>query len=247
MVTHATVSVLCGGKGPELPPVCGESLVTFDNKENNLTPCEAYQYLFDDLRSQFDVIIYLHDDVTIYDPEWKDKILRLFDNPQCVCAGFGGAPVLGQEGLYKRPYRISDMARSDYQSNQRDWNVHGGHLSGDLRVSVVDAFAMAIRTDFIVWCGGWPVNRLSHHCLDLWMGCEAARAGKEVWVTDVDCMHWGGGTSTKPVYRDAAWLLGEDGYANRKLGGKKGDLVSDHEVPHKWLWEEYRDVLPIRR
>lgn len=51
-------------------------------------------------------------------------------------------------------------------------------------------------------------------------------------MTGVSCTHHGGGTSTKEVYRNAQWLRG-------------GTLESDHQEPHRWLYAEYRDVLPL--
>ena len=51
-------------------------------------------------------------------------------------------------------------------------------------------------------------------------------------MVGVDCTHHGGGSSTKPLYRDAKWLQG-------------GSMETDHQLPHKWLYDNYRDVLPI--
>lgn len=233
-MNYLVASVVCGGEGPTLPN--SENVFRIDNRNNSFTPCHGYQKIYEEALSldpRPEILILIHDDVAIYDPEWLTKVLSLFSNPNCVCVGLGGAPELGHESLYKRPYSISQLARAGYRSNQRDWQTHGIKLDGIHPVAVVDAFFMAVRTDFLLGIGGWPVGHLSHHCLDLWLGCEAARYGKEVWVTGVDCMHFGGGTSTKPVYKKAGWLQG-------------GGLVSDHETPHKWLWEQYRDVLPIK-
>ena len=52
-------------------------------------------------------------------------------------------------------------------------------------------------------------------------------------MTGVSCTHHGGGTSTKEAYQDAKWLQG-------------GNTKADHELPHKWLFDTYRDVLPLR-
>lgn len=231
-------TVWCGGDGPILHS--DEKVWKLDNRSNLRTPCQCYQDIYlNSLRLPQcvpEILIMLHDDVELFDPLWLRKVLDVFiQNPNCAVVGLGGAPGLGQEGLYKRPYRISDMARSNYASNQRDHATHGLHLPPDhcARVVVVDAFFMAVRTEFLRWTGGWPVDRLSHHCLDLWLGCEAARQGKETYAVGIDCMHYGGGSSTKPAYRDAKWLIG-------------GGLVSDHEAPHKWLHDEYKDVLPLR-
>lgn len=238
LMTSEIASVICGGAGPVFPSPTLH--LRIDNTLNLLSPAQCYQDIYLNALSLPkripDILIYIHDDVEIFDPEWQPKIMQLFEsNPDCVVVGLGGATELGREGLYKRPYRISDMARGNYASNQRDWNVHGTNLGGgeSRRVAVVDAFFMAVRTDFLRGVNGWPVDKLSHHCLDLWVCCEAARQGKEVWACGIDCMHYGGGTSTKQVYADAEWLRG---------GGLKGD----HEEPHRFLHSAYKDVLPIR-
>lgn len=225
-LTAQTVSVLCGGGG-----ACPENTCVYDNTENKVTPCEAYQFLLKE--SWHDILIYIHDDVTIHDPDWLTRVLEPFSRPDCVTVGLGGALSLGHPHLYKRPYRISDMARGEYRSNQTDWSTHGEQETGSCRVAVVDAFFMAVQRDFLLKIGGWPVKHLSHHCSDLWLACEAARHKKETWMVGVSCTHHGGGTSTKPVYREAKWLQG-------------GSLESDHQVPHRWLMDSYRDVLPFQ-
>lgn len=221
------VSVVCESE-PEVPRV---EVTKFYNGDNTLSPCDCYQELLID-HSDMDVLIYVHDDLTIHDPDWADKLLPLFDNPNCVAAGFGGATALGNQDLYRKSYNIWNLARRGYASNQTDAETHGERFTGDRRVAVLDAFCMAVRTDWLRIVGGWPTQHLTHHCLDLWLACEAAKWGKEIWVTGVSCTHHGGRTSTKPTYRDATWLQG-------------GSLESDHAIPHKWLYETYCDVLPI--
>jgi GT2 family glycosyltransferase len=221
------VSVRCGGLGFE----CGHKVKYYDNSRNEMTPCEAYQGLLDVCHEP--IIVYGHDDVSIHDPDWLSRVLTVFSNPNVVVVGLGGAISLGHPDLYKKPYKLQDMARGGYVSNQTDWATHGGRERGMKRVAVVDAFFMAVRRDWLVSIGGWPVKHLSHHCLDLWICCEAARHSKEVWMVGAECTHHGGGTSTKPIYAEAKWLQG-------------GTLESDHQEPHRWLYENYRDVLPIR-
>lgn len=219
--------MFCGGSG---------TLVTqqdnaYDNTDNLVSPCEAYQRLLEDSDSEF--TIFVHDDVTILEDGWRDRIVAVFDaHPDCVVVGLGGAPRLGHPDLYKKPYDIWNMARSGYASNQSDWQTHGAREQGTRRVAVVDAFVLAVRTAWLKAIGGWPVAHLTHHCLDLWICLEAARRGKEVWMTGVECTHHGGGSSTKPIYREAKWLKG-------------GSLASDHQEPHRWLFDEYRDALPM--
>lgn len=232
-MTSRIITVLCGGPGLVLPTATHD-VIEIDNRDNHLTPCEAYQHgLAQHPTSPYDILVYAHDDVTIGDQLWLHRIEAcLGKNPNAVCVGFGGATSLGRPNLYKQPYRIENMARGGFVSNLTDWQVHGGLETGVKRVAVVDAFLMAVRRDFLMSVGGWPVKYLSHHCLDLWLACEAARHGKEVYMVGVNCTHHGGGTSTKEVYRNAAWLQG-------------GSLERDHQEPHHWLYENYKDVLPI--
>jgi len=47
-----------------------------------------------------------------------------------------------------------------------------------------------------------------------------------------ECYHAGGGSSIKATYHEAKWLQG-------------GSVASDHELPHRWIYDEFRDVLPV--
>ncbi len=227
-MTSEIVSVLCGGPGPGLGLEKLWNIIS--NRDNARSPCAAYQQLLDACQS--DVIIYIHDDVTIHDPDWLSRVMALFENPNCVAVGLGGATALGSRDLYRKPYNIWNMARRGYASNQTDAETHGQRFDGSRQVAVLDAFLMAVRVDWLRSRGGWPVEHLSHHCLDLWIACEAARTGREVWMVGVDCTHHGGGSSTTKEYAQAKWLQG-------------GTMESDHQIPHRWLYEEYKDVMPV--
>lgn len=238
-MTSRVITVQCGGPGLKIPNKrqlikSGVEFTVFDNKHNNYTPRQAYHLtsLTDE-----DILIYTHDDLIIHDPQWHDRLVdSMFSDAGkphngIIAVGFGGATKLGHPYLYKRPYRLPDMARSGYASNQIDAETHGERFTGVRQVAVLDAFIMAVRRDFLVSVGGWP-EQLSHHGLDLWLACMAARHGKQIYMTGVDCNHLGGRTSTKGIYADATWLQG-------------GTLDSDHQAPHLWLYESFRDVLPI--
>lgn len=232
-MTYTICTVKCGGLGPIFPGrLPARALRILDNQCNHYTPCEAYQKLL--MEEDSDFLIYLHDDVTIHDPDWEVKLLSpLLESPARVAAGFGGATGLGNWNLHRQPYALRNMARSGYASNQTDAEVHGERFTGEKRVAVLDAFCMAVRRDYLLAVGGWPTSHLTHHCLDLWLACQAARDGKEIWMTGVSCTHAGGGTSVKAAYQSAKWLQG-------------GSTKADHELPHKWLFQTYRDVLPIQ-
>ena len=228
---YTICTVACGGPGLKLPGLYTSQTI-LDNTDNLLTPCQAYQKLLEDVDS--DYLLYLHDDVTIHDPSWVSALLSTFrKHPNCVAVGFGGATGLGNWNLHRQPYRLHNMARTGYASNQTDAEVHGERFNGERQVAVLDAFCMAVSRDYLLGVGGWPTDHLTHHCLDLWLACQAARDGKEIWMTGVSVTHHGGGSSTKSAYANAPWLQG-------------GSMGSDHELPHRWLFETYRDVLPIQ-
>jgi hypothetical protein len=229
-MTYEVATVHCGGKGPILPLSPGMEISHVDNMDNKFSPCMCYQALLNACKK--DIIMYVHDDVEIFDSTWVDKIMGIMGSPAVVAVGLGGATSLGNKDLYRKPYDISNMARGGYGSNQRDAEIHGERVKKRRLVVVLDAFFMAVKAEWLRSIDGWPVENLTHHCLDLWLACEAAGGGHETWTVPVDCMHYGGGTSTKPAYAEAKWLKG-------------GTLESDHQEPHKWLYENYRDVLPI--
>lgn len=227
------VGVICGTSRVDrgFPDSWGRAITTVNNIDNNLTPCQGYQLVLDGSNEKY--LIMIHDDVEFHDAYWQKSLADVMEtDPDAVAVGVGGATSLGRKDLYRKPYNIWNMARGGYASNQKDAETHGERFTGVRKVAVLDAFCMAVRVDWLRSRGGWPVNRLTHHCLDLWLACEAARCGKSIYMVGVACHHHGGGTSTKESYAKASWLQG-------------GTMEKDHEMPHKWLYEEYRDVLPI--
>lgn len=203
-----------------------------DNTRNAWSPCGVYEEHRLWARDKVDITIYAHDDVTIHDTNWLDYFDKAFEFDDIVAVGLGGATGLGHPDLYKYPYQLQNMARRGYKSNQTDWDVHGSRWTGLAPVAVLDAFVMAVRHSFLDKIGGWPTRYLTHHCLDLWLACEAARHNKKIYMAGVYCTHHGGGTSTKQTYSRSQWLQG-------------GNIALDHTEPHLWLYETYRDVLPI--
>lgn len=234
-LTSRVITTHCGGKGLKIPnrrslTQQGVQFTRLDNRKNYYSPRYWYQQAFDLFTE--DILVYTHDDLTIHDTNWHRRVMYCFDTDTSVVAvGLGGALGLGVPDLYKKPYKLDDMARQSYWSNQTDAEVHGQQTSGLLNVAVLDAFFMAVRREFLMSLGGWPMF-LTHHGLDLWLACEAKRRNKSIVMTGVSCTHHGGGTSIKQIYQDASWLQG-------------GSLDRDHQTPHEFLYDIYRDVLPF--
>lgn len=184
--------------------------------------------------SEEDVLVYLHDDTEIHDLEWQLRVEEQFSiGPQVAVVGFGGATGIGDRDIYKKPYRIEQLARQDYRSNQSDWEVHGTRETGSRRVAVIDGFAVAVRGSFLARIGGWAWMKTDFHCYDIALCLMAARLGLKVKMVGVHATHHGGGTSTKAEYKEWCEERGTT-------------LEEEHRAPHRWLYEEFRDVLPLR-
>jgi GT2 family glycosyltransferase len=184
----------------------------------------------------YDVIVFMHDDVLIYDhlsSSWYEQVMAEFCDPKVAIVGLGGASGIGLPDIYKIPYRTNQLQRIDYRSNQEDWEIHGGHGLGRRDVAVVDGFFMAVRTEFLNQIDGWAGFKHNFHMYDAYLCLMAARRGWKVRCVGVKCLHRGGGTSTKAEY--AEWCK------------ERGTTMErDHQEPHVFIYEEFRDLLPLR-
>jgi GT2 family glycosyltransferase len=179
------------------------------------------------------LIAYIHDDVEIFGDDWATWVEEEFDDPTVGLVGFGGATRHGTPDLYKRPYKLTNLARFNYHSNQQDAEQHGQRFTGAMDVAVLDGFVLVVRRELLDKAGGWPVESpIKFHCYDYWLCCVARRHGYRIRMVGVSCHHHGGGTSTRPEYEE--WLRREFGKTDQQV----------HEEAHRYVWEEFRDVLP---
>jgi hypothetical protein len=174
-----------------------------------------------------DVTAFLHDDLLIYDPKWSKRVLREFDDASVGLVGFGGALGHGSDDLYKTPYDYRQLGRSWYRSNTTDAELHGERFAGECDVAVLDGFALIVRREILERWGGWPLNTpVGYSLYDYALCCEAHRQGYRIRLVGVNCWHMGGQTAVK-----------------LKMADGQGTA---HEEAHKWVYENYRDVLPYR-
>jgi hypothetical protein len=212
----------------------------YRNYPENIGLVPAYHKLWEALRTDYESICYFHDDVEIY-PDmvpfirlpWETKVRGEFlHDPKVAIVGFGGASSMGAKDIYKQRYDIRQLARSGYRSNQRGWDIHGTQETENADVVVVDGFALCVRTDFLNQIGGWSWFPHKFHCYDTALCLMALRHGWKVRMVGIECDHHGGGTSTTPEYLD--WCKENATTPER-----------EHEEPHRWLYEEFRDILPV--
>lgn len=213
---------------------CGAAEICWDIYDNNpnVGVVQAYHALWE-AHKHHEIQVYMHDDVSIHDSNWLERIALELMAPRVAIVGFGGALGIGVPDIYKIPYQIHQLIRTGYASNQTGWDIHGTRETGERRVAVVDGFVMACKGSFLREVGGWDWIQSNFHCYDIAMCLEAYRRGWEVRMVGVDCEHHGGGTSTKAEYIDFC--------------KERGTTVEeDHLAPHRWLYNRYRDLLPLR-
>src|SRR5262249_23388847 len=86
-------------------------VTTWGNEGNALSPCCLYNTVLYGVGDNLPLVAFAHNDLTINDCDWAERVLMLFrDKPECVAVGFGGATGLGLPGMYREPYRIENMA-----------------------------------------------------------------------------------------------------------------------------------------
>lgn len=180
-----------------------------------------------------DVIAYIHSDVIIHEQGWAKRVLAEFENERVGVVGFGGSLWHGSPDIYKVPYHISQLGRSFYISNVDDWEAHGKRFDGACDVATLDGFVLCVRRSMLVAAGGWPVEALPFHGYDHWLTLTAHRLGYKVRLAGVRCHHLGGLTSV--MDETQAWARTT----------KWGSETEMHIVAHRWLYEEFRDVLPV--
>lgn len=179
-----------------------------------------------------EVVGFLHSDLYIQEKGWDGRVLNAFTDPEVAIVGFVGATGLADDLIYRVPYDFRQLARRDVYSNLSDWGVHGAHEAGSRKVAVLDSCAIFVRRALLVRIDGWPVYRYpnSSHCSDLWICCMARRFRMKVELVGVKCTHRSGGRGT----------VGEEWLSER------GGDSQMHQAAHVLIYNDFRDVLPIR-
>ena len=208
--------------------------------DSNLGVTGSLQWLYEHTTAP--VIAFFHSDLEIFEPWWDTRVLREFDDPSVGVVGFGGALQLGDDDLYKTPYRLTQLRRINYRSNTRDAETHGERFTGECDVATLDGFALVVRRELLdTWLHqrvpknehGWPWRRYPFHNYDNALCVQAHRRGYLVRLVGIDCQHHGGATSTSP-----------EGQAHWQAQGTTDAKI--HEQSHRYLYEDGRGILPWR-
>ncbi len=181
----------------------------------------AYQEAFEELQG-YDTIAFFHDDLVCHEPQWLQRVEAEFRDPQVALVGFAGAPGHGHPRMYDQPYHHSSMGRVGFRSNFLNAEQHGARDRGACDVTVLDGVALIVRRRVLEEAGGWPLGTpISYFMYAEWLCCTVRRLGYRIRYVGVSCEHLGGRST-----------------------GLNPDLNPDFEGEHRYLYSEFRDVLP---
>jgi GT2 family glycosyltransferase len=191
--------------------------------ENDLTGqglLESYQSAYEE--SNADILAFVHDDLTVLDPLWYERVLQEFKDDSVGMIGFGGALRLGHHDIYRIPYDPMQLARYEFISNMTDAETHGTRFKGSCDVSTLDGMALFVRRSVLLDAGGWPLDTpLGYYLYDHWLACQVKRQGLRTRLLGVLCDHPGGKT----------------------LG--KGRSQEEWIEAHRYFYDNFKDCLPM--
>ena len=191
----------------------------------------------DNLLSENDVILCLHDDVAINQLGWDEQILEwISQDRKNDLFGFGGATSLGRLGMYDEPYDPTSLARGGFVSNMRDAEAHGSREIRVRRVAVLDGFSIGGPAHLMDSLFSLMKHRLGivHHAYDAAVGCYAARWNIPVWLFPIACHHHGGMTA-----------VADKNYNEWALSVREEGDQSFWKEAHRVCYNEFQDVLPF--
>jgi Glycosyltransferase like family len=189
---------------------------------NRMRITDAYQRIFE--MTNQNIIGYVHDDVICHEHDWDARVLRQFADPSVGLVGLGGALQHGADDIYRSPYSLPQVGRSGFLSNMREAEVHGKRFESECNVAVVDGFALFVRREVLAKAGGWPINSVvDYFAYDYWISCITRRLGYKIRLVGVQCDHLGG-----------------------KSTGLNQNLQADFEGAHRYIYDEFKDVLPCQ-
>jgi len=207
--------------------------IIVDNTERNRGVLASMQEGYE--KAGQDIIMFAHDDVEINEEDWDTRVEAEFADPSVGVVGFGGALHHGDPDIYKVPYCLQQLGRSYYRSNTDDAENHGERFTGSCDVATLDGFALFVRKELLDKMGGFPVGELpDHHCYDYFLTLSAWRHGYRVRLCGVRCHHKGGLTAVSKEYQE---------WATKTKWGSDAEM---HKQGHKWIYDSFADVLPVR-
>lgn len=173
-------------------------------QEDNLGLVESLQWGYDHL--EYDILIYIHNDLFIYSYGWDQAIKDVFVN-ESNNAGLVGC--FGAEGVFAGGGRLhvwSNMLEAEIHGN-RYWHDHDPMRPKE--VAVLDGMMMAMSMKMLEVRKGVDRSFKVHHFYDLDLSLESLDRGFKNYVLPIYVHHQSGVTACRPAFQE---------WSNRKEG-----------------------------
>lgn len=250
------LSVVAVGNGVALEPSTytnGAAPLGLRSLPENVGAPAAFHLLWEMAREQHPevsperhLICYVHDDLKVLESGWNKRVERLFgSHHRAMLAGFAGTTGLGHGDIYKEPYDLTQLSRQGplLSNLLLHAEFHGRRVTKEQQVAFVDGYAMVLRRSFLDERYGWSwwPPECIHHSYDYGIACMVKRHGGETWLVPVHHDH---GVPDKITHGRHAGTAGNPIYL--ELAKKYGGVAEVHARGHRFVYDEFRDVLPIR-
>jgi glycosyltransferase involved in cell wall biosynthesis len=174
--------------------------------------------------SSGDIIAVIHNDLTILEHAWNERVVRVFADPMVGLVGFFGAKHAAANG-----------GRNDCISNLLDAEHHGIRCSGNEAVVLFDGIALIARRDMLDAVGGFDQLYTYHHFYDKDISMESIAHGWKNVMSGVFCLHRGGVTANRSDYQQ--WV-------GQKMGVGEGDVAAYKSSEARYL-AKWQGKLPL--
>lgn len=223
-------------EGVEVAPSDGDRQGIFEVRYPGvLGPVKAFKLGIEIASKVSPLIACLHDDVTLFERGWDERIVQHFDRkPACTLAGYSGCEGLGSPEIYMTPKHLHQLARQGFFSNMVDAESHGRRASLPALSACADGFSQIGRAAFLRRAFEYIESKgVAHHAYDSWLGMLAWRWGGECWFLPEKVAHAGGRTA----------VLAEEYH---KFAESRGGDQGLWQAAHEALYEDGRGFLPFR-
>lgn len=180
----------------------------YEPMKDNIGVINSMQYAYNN--SDADVIIFIHNDLFLYEQRWPQRIREIFwesrqkGNVRAGLVGTFGAKGCSNDGGRFECY--SNMLEAEIHSHRADLSSHL------IQVVVLDGMFMACSREMLDAGGGVDTSYTIHHFYDKDLSLESIRRGFTNWVVPIPVHHESGITANASIFNEwADKNFGDDG------------------------------------
>ena len=176
--------------------------------------------------SKTDYVFFTHSDVEMFEQDWDEKVIKSLNEAGNVgVAGFYGAMGIGTGDIYKTPYVMNQLVRTNPIAGNRckqDPAIHGhSQFNQDwIKCAVLDGFSLIVKNDGVL---KFEENFGPHHMYDNDICLQAYANHKQVICINMDVIHYGGRTDV-----NESW--------NKGFNKEKHEIHRDAHPPFYEKW-----------